>query len=139
MPAIRHQISIAATPKEVWRMLTTAEGLEGWLVDEARMDARAGGRVVWISEGDDGEPMEERGIFHEVRPTRSLEIAWDSTSPAPSKGTRVQFQLARHGGETRVALLHSGGGFLDDEEQRAGAESNWKAALKSLRSSLEGE
>jgi uncharacterized protein YndB with AHSA1/START domain len=139
MPAIRQQISIAASPKQVWNMLTTNDGLEAWLVDEARVEARVGGRVVWISEGDDGEPLEERGIFHELRPMRKIEIAWDSIGGALTKGTRVQFQLARHGGETRLALLHSGAGFLDEDEQRAEVEANWKAALKSLRSALEGE
>ena len=138
MSSVRAQINIAVAPRAVWRALTTEEGLTSWLVDAARVDGRQGGRVVLTSEGDDGEPVEERGIFHEFRPTRKIEIAWDNTSPSATRGTRVLFQIARDGpDETRVSLVHSGGGVLDDEETRAGIEKTWKASLKSLRSSLE--
>ena len=58
------QDTLAATPRAIWNALTTAEGVESWWVDEARLDARPGGRIVLMSEGDDGEPLEERGLFH---------------------------------------------------------------------------
>jgi len=137
MSSIRHQVNIAAAPRAVWRALTTAEGLMSWWVDEARVEARPGGRVVLTSEGDDGEPLEERGIFHELRPTRRIEIAWDSNSPAPTRGSRVQFSIARDGDETRVSLVHSGGEFLDDEEVRSDFDRTWRQALLGLRSVLE--
>ncbi len=137
MPAIRQQINIAATPRAVWKALTTSEGLMSWWVDEARVDAREGGRVVLVSEGDDGEPVEERGIFLTLRPTRRIEIAWDKNSPAETKGTRIQFNIGRDGTETRVAMFHSGSGPLEDDEQRESLEKAWKAALKALRGSLE--
>lgn len=139
MPSIRQQINIAVAPRAVWRMLTTDEGLAAWLVDEARVEARPGGRVLLVSEGDDGEPVEERGIFHELRPTRRIEIAWDSTSPAPTKGTRIQFSLARDGRETRVVLVHQGAGVLDDEEAREELERGWRQALRALREALESD
>lgn len=137
MPAIRHQINIAAPTRAVWRALTTEDGLTSWWVDEARVVAEKGGRIVLKSEGDDGEMVEEVGMFHELRPTRKVEIAWDSNSPAPTKGTRIQFTVARDGDETRVAVVHSGGGLLDDEEERAALEKTWRQALRALRGSLE--
>ena len=137
MANIRQQINIAASLRSVWDKLTTADGLTSWWVDEARVDGRKGGRVVLISEGDDGEPLEERGMFHEFRPTRRVEIAWDTAGKAPTKGTRVQFSIARAKDETRVAVVHSGGGVLDDEEERAQLEKGWRAALRALRDSLE--
>lgn len=137
MASIRQQINIAAAPRRVWAALTTADGLKSWWVDEARVDAREGGRVVLISEGEEGQPVEERGMFHTFRPTRRVEIAWDGNSPAPTKGTRVEFNVARDGEETRVSVIHSGGA-LDDEEAREALEKGWKSALRALRSSLEG-
>lgn len=137
MPSIRHQINIAAGQKAVWRALTTAEGLMSWWADEARVDSTVGGRVIVISEGDDGEPVEEVGIFHTLRPVRIIEIHWDSTSPAQTKGTRVQFQLARDKGETRVVMTHAGGGVLEDEEARSQLDKDWRLALKGLQSALE--
>ena len=137
MPSVRQQLNIAAPPRTVWAALTTAEGLTSWWVDEARVDAREGGRIVLTSEGDDGEPVEECGLVHTCRPTRKFEIAWDNSSPAPTKGTRVQFQVARDGDETRVSVIHSGGGILDDEDEWTLLDKAWKSALKALRSSLE--
>lgn len=139
MPAIRQQINIDASPRAVWRAITTVEGLTSWLADEARVDAREGGRIVLTSEGDDGEPMEERGIFHEIRPIRRIEVAWDVNSPAPTKGTRIEFQIARDGEETRLSVVHRGGGVLDDEEAREALDKGWRQALRALRSALEEE
>ncbi len=139
MASIRQQINIAVSSRTVWTTLTTAEGWKRWWAEDARLEARPGGRIVLTVEGDDGEPVEERGIFHELRPTRKLEIAWDATSPAKTKGTRLQFSISRDGDETRLALVHSGGGILDDEDQRADLEKEWRNALRALRSSLEDE
>lgn len=137
MPAIRQQINIATSPRVVWRALTTADGLTSWWVDEARVDPRKGGKIVLLSEDDDGEPLEERGVFLEVRPTRKLEIAWDSVGKAITKGSRVQFQLARDGDETRVLVLHQGGEALEDPETHEALNKGWRSALRALRSALE--
>ncbi|MCA9489414.1 MAG: SRPBCC domain-containing protein [Myxococcales bacterium] len=137
MTAIRQQINIAAPQRTVWNALTTAEGWTSWWADEARFEAREGGRVVLTTEGDDGNPVEERGILHEIRPTRRLEITWDNTSPAKTKGTRLQFTISRDGDETRLAMVHSGGGVLDDEEARDALEKEWRNGLRSLRETLE--
>jgi len=139
MSAIRQQINIARPIRAVWTALTTADGLMSWWADDARVDARPGGRVVVFTEGDDGEPMEERGILHELRPTRKIEIAWDSNSPALTRGTRLLFQLARDGEETRVSLVHSGRGVLEDEEARDTLDKDWRRALRSLRDALEAD
>jgi uncharacterized protein YndB with AHSA1/START domain len=139
MTSIRQQINIDATPRQVWRALTTSEGLKSWWVDEARVDAREGGRVVLIGEGDEGEPIEERGIFHSFRPMRRIEIAWDSNSPSPNRGTRIQFSVARDGEETRLHLIHSGKGILEDEEAWPTLQKEWRQALLALRTALEGE
>ncbi|MEZ4319205.1 MAG: SRPBCC domain-containing protein [Myxococcota bacterium] len=137
MASVRQQINIAASPRVVWRQLTTAEGLCAWWADKARLEAQQGGRIVLESEGDDGETWEERGIFLEHRPTRKLEIKWDSGSQAPTAGSRVRFQVARDGDETRVAVVHTGA-FLDDAEVMERYDKEWRSALKALRGSLEG-
>ncbi len=137
MAAIRHQVNIAVPTRTVWKALTTPEGLTSWWADEARIDARKGGIIVITTEGEDGEPVEERGILHELRPTRKVEIKWDPGSYPPTAGTRVTFQLARDGDETRLSLVHSGGGALEDEETRAALEKDWHRALRGLRDALE--
>ena len=46
MAAIRRHVYIANGARAVWRALTTSEGLEKWLAEDARVDGRKGGRVV---------------------------------------------------------------------------------------------
>jgi len=137
LPAIRQHIDIGVNPRQVWRAITTPEGLTSWWVDEARVDGRTGGRVVLTSQDDDGNPMEERGMFLEFTPTRKIEIAWDAHGKAPTKGTRVQFQIAKSGEDTRLVLIHSGGGVLEDPAQNERMTKAWKAALQALRDTLE--
>lgn len=136
MPSIRRQILVAASPRQVWAALTTAEGLAGWLVDEARVDGRKGGRIVFTSQDDEGNPVEDRGMVHTWRPTSHLEIAFDTVGKAPLNGTRLAFQVAVDGKETRVALVHSGA-LLEDPEQHARLEKEWRAAFKSLQALLD--
>lgn len=100
------------------------------------MDARPGGRIV-LKREIDGVEQEEAGIFHTLRPTRQIEIAWDTNSRAPTKGSRVQFLVGRDGDETKLHVIHAGGELLGDEEARAELEARWKEDLLRLRDLLE--
>jgi len=136
MASIRQQINIAAAPRAVWAKLTTAEGLTEWLADEARTNGEQGGKLILQMEGDDGEPVEERGMFHTLRPTRKVEIAFDRAGKGPWAGTRLIVQLAADKGETRVAVVHRG--FADDDEELLEEQdAEWRRSLKGLRSCLE--
>lgn len=137
MASIRRFIHIAAGSRAVWRMLTTAEGWTSWYADEARVDGRKGGRVVLTSEDDDGEPVEEVGTILTWRPTSKFEIRWDGNSPGATKGTVLSFSIAKEGDETRVGLVHSGGGLLEDPEARDALDKTWRQSLQGLRDCLE--
>ena len=140
MPAIRRHIHIANTPRKVWRALTTADGLESWLVDQAQIDARKGGRVIWSGEDDEGNPIEERGHILRWRPTSHLEIAWDKFGAFPIRGMTYQFKLALDGDETRLSILLSGNpDILENEERRSALDADWRRALKSLQSMLDAD
>lgn len=140
MGSIRQQISVDASSRAVWDLLTTVEGVTSWWVEDARLDARDGGRIVVgrtvKGEEDQDVRQEDRGSFHQVRPTRAIEIAWDNSGNGPLAGTRLEFQVGRGDGETKVHVVQSGAG-LDDDARRQEAEGLWKAALLKLRSKLE--
>lgn len=136
MSAIRRHVYIATGARAVWRAITTAEGLEKWLAEEARIDARAGGRVVLTGTDLDAE-HEVVGLIHTWRPTSKLEISWDNIGAAETKGSSVLFQVARDGDETRVSIVHSGGSALDDEGRRAKLDNAWKVALETLQALLD--
>lgn len=138
MPAIRQQINIAVPVRTVWKALTTDDGLAAWWGQSARVEAREGGRIVLGQGGPEGATVELRGLFHEFRPTRKIEIAWDNVGQAPARGTRVEFAIARDGDETRISVVHAGGGALEDGDVRTALEEDWRKALVKLRTALEG-
>jgi uncharacterized protein YndB with AHSA1/START domain len=137
MPAIRRHVYIAAAQRTVWNALTTSEGLTSWLVDDARVDPRNGGRVVWSYEGDEGEQLDDIGTILKWRPTSHFEIKWDRSNKGPTAGSRLSFQLARDGDETRLSLVHGGAEVFEDEEQRAALDKEWRQALTALQSNLD--
>jgi uncharacterized protein YndB with AHSA1/START domain len=151
MATIRQQILIEAPTRTLWNLLTTAEGIVQWWATTARVEGREGGRVVLghrlpaseAAEGG-GEPtgedvvVEERGMIHTWRPTATFEVKWDSGGQAPTRGTTVQFQIGRGDGESKLHVIHSGGGVLDDELARAALEDVWKERLTRLRTLVEG-
>ncbi len=137
MPAVRRQTLIAAPPRTVWTTITTAEGLKQWLVDDARIDGRKGGRVVFVTEDDEGNPVEDRGTIHKWRPTSHLEITFDRIGSGSFAGSTLSIQVAMDSGETRVSLVHSGEA-MNDPEQNPQIDKDWRQALKALQSLLDG-
>lgn len=130
MATIRKQINIDASPRTLWKTLTTPEGLATWLGTDARVDGREGGRYC-LKVGE----QEEVGLLHEFRPTGRLEVMWDKHVGA-WKGSRILFQVARDGKESVVHVQHISPAF-DDDAARLPMETFWKAALQRLRDSLE--
>lgn len=138
MPAVRRQILIAASPRTVWKHLTTGDGLAMWLVDEARVDGRKGGRVVLQSEDDDGNPVEDSGTIHKWRPTSHLEITFDRAGRGSFANSRLAFQVAMDGGETRLSVVH-GGEPMDDPDTNKQTDKEWRQALSALQSLLDAD
>lgn len=138
MPAVRRQILIAASPRSVWKHLTTADGLAAWLVDEARIDARKGGRVVLCTEDEEGNPVEDSGTILNWRPTSHLEITFDRAGRGSFANTRLAFQVALDGGETRVSIVHSGEP-LEDPDANKQTDKEWRQALNALQGLLDKE
>jgi len=137
MATVRQQIVIDASSRAVWNALTTAEGLTAWWGQAERCDARDGGRLV-VVEGEGDDAIERRGSFHSVKPTRAIEIVWDAVGKADDKGTRLQFQIGRQGGETKLHVVQSGTPLNDDDELSQAIDGRWKSALLRLREHLEG-
>jgi len=133
MSTIRRQIGIDASPRIIWQALTSVDGVKRWLADEARIDARQGGRVVLKLHGKNEE---EIGFLHVFRPTGRLEIMWDKQASGEWRGTRTLFQVARDGKESVVHIQHAGPQF-ENEAERTRMDGFWKDLLVRLREELE--
>jgi uncharacterized protein YndB with AHSA1/START domain len=110
-----HRILLDAPASEVFRLLTTVDGLLRWMAVEAIVDPVPGGRLQWTHEN--GATME--GRFLEVDPPRRLVIAYgwkDDLMGVPPESTTVVIELEEHDGQTTLTLVHRGlpPGAFDD-------------------------
>lgn len=112
---------INAPAQEVWRLFTTAEGMQSWMVPRADIDLRVGG-LMRTRYGEDGSLGDAQTIVNRIlsfEPQRMLSIQVDK-APAdfPFKDhvggmwTVIYFQPLEPG-MTNVRIV--GLGFTDDE------------------------
>jgi uncharacterized protein YndB with AHSA1/START domain len=100
-------ISIAASPSEVYALLTQEVLLVEWMAPIASLDARPGGEVSWTHHNGDTV----RGEFVELVPDRRVVFTygWDRTDVGvPPGSTRVEIDLRPTAAGTELRLVHRG-------------------------------
>ena len=111
---IERVVEIPHPPAKVWAALTTAEGLGGWFGDAATIDLRPGGtaRVSWEGGGSvelHVERVEEPRVF--AYTWRIFGLPDDDP-----RRTHVEYTLEPVGGGTRLTVVETGFGQLDEGE-----------------------
>jgi uncharacterized protein YndB with AHSA1/START domain len=113
---------VGIPPPAVYYALTNASALREWLVDDARLDPRPGGRFdVWWRGG-----AAARGAVREAVPDASLTLTWRE---AEGVEATLSFLLTPVPGGTRVDLTVENGS--------AALRTFWREALDNLASVLE--
>jgi uncharacterized protein YndB with AHSA1/START domain len=124
--------SINAPPEAVYRAFTNKPAIQGWLCNNAEVDASENGRLYlhW------NEGYYACGEFTAVQENESLAFNWQGRGePAQSK---VQVQLAAENGGTQVTLMHAelgtGEAWAKAREEIA---KGWENGLENLKAVLE--
>ncbi len=131
------EITINATPEQVWKALTDPVQLAGWFPIEADVEPGEGGRITlrW------GQDYVIDCDILEWAPPRALRLLWEAsaegkfTFPGP---TAIDIAIEGRGGETVLRLVHSG--FRDGDEwdrEYDGTRRGWRQELASLKVYLE--
>jgi len=105
---VRRELTIEATPDEVWGALVEPASLSAWFGAAAELDARRGRPVRFRF--PDG--TERRGIVEEAEPGRRLVFRWRRVDPggfADAGPSVVSFELAAEGDGTRLVVTESPG------------------------------
>lgn len=126
----------AASPDVVWAAWTTESALRtwyspmpGWIVGDARVDARVGGGYhVTFGPEPEGDLYSEEGSYTIVEPVTRL--GWDSrlTGEGASEQSRIDLTLTPDGDGTVLDIVESG----LSEESVADHEIGWSGALDRL-------
>ncbi len=129
MSDILHRIGAVAAPDEVYRALTTLEGLAGWWTQDVAGDEEVGGvlRFRFPQGGFDMRVVEKR-------PARL--VRWEVVDgPQEWVGTTVQFELKREDDYTIVLFRHEG--WREPVEFMSHCSTKWATFLMSLKNLVE--
>ncbi len=127
MPDILHRVGIKASPGEVYKALSTVEGLRRWWITETAGDPRRGG-VIRFGFTD----------MKVVESTPGKKVKWRCVrGPREWMGTEVSFSLKREGGQTFVVFKHAG--WRKPVEFMHHCSTKWAVFLLSLKDRLERE
>ncbi|WP_433291538.1 SRPBCC family protein [Actinoplanes sp. CA-030573] len=105
MPEVARSIDIPAPPSQVWRWLSTPEGLRHWLSPELEIDLTLGG--AYRMPGGDGETWIS-GVVLEMVPEGRLVLSWLEEDAGWIHPGRLVVTLEPIAGGTRVGLVHDG-------------------------------
>lgn len=134
----RATTTIAASPADVWKALTTPETIARYMFGTTVVSTwRVGEPIVWKGEWK-GKPYEDKGAILRLEPERVLEYSHFSpltgSDDDPDSYHTVTTELAPDGAGTRVTLSQDNN---KTDEARQHSEKNWQAMLEGLKKLLE--
>ena len=130
MVDILHKVGIKGTsPDDVYRALSTLDGLSGWWTTDTRGESKVGGTILFRF-GGGGFDMKVLGLDPGKR------VAWQVVDgPVEWIGTKISFALRQEGEWTLVFFKHEG--WKEPVEFMHHCSTKWAVFLLSLKSLLE--
>ncbi len=130
MVDIIHRIGIKGSPSEVYRVLTTNEGLSQWWTTDTTDAGDVGSTIKFRFNGDGPDfkviGLEENALVH-----------WKHSGeiPEPWIDTEISFQLTQGENQTYLLFLHSN--WQTTSEFMAHCSMKWATFLLSLKNAIE--
>lgn len=113
--SIEREIQIDAPVETVWSIVTEPQNISRWFANEAEIDLRPGGDLVFrFDSGIDG-----KGVVEKVEPPNLFAFRWISPEPerdmvaAQGHYTTVEFTLQKQGEGTLLRVVESGFAALE--------------------------
>lgn len=142
---------IPATRAEVWRALTTNEGVREYLTPATNIELRLGGpmEIYFAPDGPEGERGSEGCVFLSYIPYEMVSFTWNAPphlKHAREHRTWVVVRMSEHEDGTHVHLLHLGWDEMkqqfpehaDEWDQTRGYfERAWPAVLGAMKMRFE--
>jgi len=130
MPSILHKVGIrSASRNDVYRALTTIDGLSAWWTTETNGESKVGG-VIQFRFGAGGFDMKVLELHPATR------VLWQVVDgPQEWIDTRISFDLKENDGWTIILFKHEG--WKEPVEFMHHCSTKWAVFLLSLKSLLE--
>jgi uncharacterized protein YndB with AHSA1/START domain len=135
MVDIIHRIGIKAPAAEVYKALTTIEGLGHWWTEEVQGDEQIGGKIEFTFRPKTGELKGQ--MVMEVKELKAQkDVRWECIEgPAEWVGTDITFELSRQDDQTILLFGHRN--WREAVEFTAHCSMKWAVFLLSLREYVE--
>lgn len=130
MAEINHRIGIAAAASEVYKALTTDEGLSTWWTTDTTGAGDVGSIIQFRFNG--GGPDFE---VAELQPDTLVRWRHSGAMPDDWMGTEVSFELSNNGTQTFVRFRHSH--WKEASDFIAHCSTKWAVFLLSLKEAIE--
>lgn len=127
MKTIIHSVHVHASGADVYRALTTAEGLRGWWTTTLEVEAGIGGIIRFTFHGDFHPHMKQTTL------TENQEVRWTCIAGHENwQENTFSFTLNERGGETLLHFVQEYARELPDETY-GNYNFNWAYYLNSLK------
>ncbi len=132
------QVTIQATPDEVWDALTNPQKIKQYMFDaDVESDFKKGSKIVFTGEWD-GNPFEEKGTILDAQPGRLLKYnSYNAQSEKPDTEENyhiISIELGQKGEDVFVVLTQDNN---DSEEMAEQSSQNWEMMLEKLKQVVE--
>ena len=132
------QVTIHASPRTVWKALTTPKLIKKYLMGaDVHTDWKVGGPLVYTGEYQ-GKPYEEKGVIQQFEPEKILQATHFSKSSGkadrPENYALVTWRLQEKGDDTVVTVAQDGISTARGVEI---SEANWANVLEGLKKTAE--
>jgi len=132
-----YEVTIAASPEEVWDALTKPEQTRQYFYGSEYETTWEPGSS-YLGRTQDGTRKFVQGELLEVDPSRRLSMTWSSLWDEEASGeepSRVTWELEPAGDGTKVTLVHDR--LEASPKTAAGVSQGWQTVLDGLKSFLE--
>jgi uncharacterized protein YndB with AHSA1/START domain len=135
MADIIHRIGIKSSPAQVYKALSTIDGLARWWTTEAEGDGGIGGKIQFTFRSEKGEV--KGSMTMEVQELKApTDVRWRCVDgPAEWIGTEITFQLSEQDNQTIIIFGHRK--WKEAIEFMAHCSMKWAVFLLSLRDYIE--
>ena len=135
MVDIIHRIGIKSSPAQVYKALSTIEGLAHWWTEEVEGDEQIGGKIEFTFRSETGDIKGKMAMeVKEYNPQK--DVRWRCVDgPAEWIGTDITFELSQQDDQTIIIFGHRN--WRDAVEFTAHCSMKWAVFLLSLREYVE--
>ncbi len=135
MVNIIHRIGIASSGLQVYKALSTIEGLANWWTEEVEGDEKLGGRIVFTFRTSTGD-VKGKMTMEVLQLEQGRNVQWRCVEgPDEWIDTLITFDLSEQDGQVIVIFGHRN--WRDEVEFTAHCSMKWAVFLLSLRAYVE--